>query len=133
MPETHSILIRTEHDIVHARHTGRNIAKELGYSNIAQSRITTAISEVARNIFLYAKEGKIVINTIERDGIIGLQVVAEDHGPGIKDVRKAMEDGYSTSGGLGAGLPGVKRLMDEFKIYTGVDMGTKITMVKWRN
>lgn len=133
MPEIHSILIRTEHDIVNARHTGRKIAKELGYSNIAQSRITTAISEVARNIFLYAKEGTITIKTIQQDGLIGIQVTAEDHGPGIKDVRKAMEDGYSTSGGLGAGLPGVKRMMDEFTIYTDVNQGTKITMVKWRN
>ncbi|TQR06817.1 anti-sigma regulatory factor [Psychrobacillus soli] len=126
-----SVDIISEWDIVAARQLGRNEAKDVGFGTVDQARITTAISELARNIYLYAEKGNIEIKQISEGNLKGLLVIASDKGPGIADVRKAMEDGYTTSGGLGAGLPGVKRLMDDFKIETVVDEGTVITATKW--
>jgi len=126
-----SVKILNEWDIVAVRQLGRNIAKELNFGTVDQARITTAISELARNIFLYAKQGQITINKVFENGKWGLQIVAEDEGPGIQDIRKVMEDGYSTSGGLGAGLPGVRRLMDTFDIDSKLNQGTIITATKW--
>ncbi|TQR21456.1 anti-sigma regulatory factor [Psychrobacillus vulpis] len=126
-----SVDIITEWDIVAARQLGRNEAKEVGFGTVDQARITTAISELARNIYLYAGKGNIEIKQIAEGNLKGLLVIASDKGPGIPDVRKVMEDGYTTSGGLGAGLPGVKRLMDEFKIDTVVGEGTTISATKW--
>jgi serine/threonine-protein kinase RsbT len=123
--------VRNEWDIVSARQLGRNMAKELGFGNVDQARITTAISELARNIYLYAGRGKICLEPIEQLGKKGLRIVALDNGPGIREIRKVMEDGYTTSGGLGAGLPGVKRLMDEFSIESTVNVGTEISATKW--
>lgn len=125
------VKIINEWDIVAARQLGRNVAKELGFGTVDQARITTAISELARNIYLYAGQGQICIEKIYESGKAGLKVVAVDNGPGIKDIRQVMEDGYSTSGGLGAGLPGVKRLMDEFWINSTPGDGTEITATKW--
>lgn len=125
------VKIINEWDIVAARQLGRNVAKELGFGTVDQARITTAISELARNIYLYAGQGQICIEKLYESGKAGLKVVAIDNGPGIKDIRKVMEDGYSTSGGLGAGLPGVKRLMDEFGINSSPGNGTEITATKW--
>lgn len=125
------IKINNEWDIVKARQQGRNLAKELGFGIVDQARITTTVSELARNIFLYANTGEIMIEPIY-DGIKkGLKITAKDDGPGIKDIRTAMEDGYSTSGGLGAGLPGVKRLMDDFMIQSKENKGTEIIASKW--
>jgi serine/threonine-protein kinase RsbT len=123
--------VRNEWDIVSARQLGRNMAKELGFGNVDQARITTAISELARNIYLYAGKGKICIEPIDQLGKKGLRIIAIDNGPGIREIRKVMQDGYTTSGGLGAGLPGVKRLMDEFSIESTVDVGTEISATKW--
>lgn len=125
------INIQTEWDIVAARQLGRNVAKELGFGIVDQARITTAISELARNIFIYANKGKVCIEKIHENGQAGLLILASDNGPGIIDIRLAMEDGYSTSGGLGAGLPGVKRLMDEFQIESSTETGTEIKAIKW--
>ncbi len=125
------VKIINEWDIVAARQLGRNVAKELGFGTVDQARITTAISELARNIYLYAGQGQICIEKLYESGKAGLKVVAIDNGPGIKDIRQVMEDGYSTSGGLGAGLPGVKRLMDEFRINSTPGNGTEITATKW--
>jgi serine/threonine-protein kinase RsbT len=127
------IEIRSEQDIVLARQEGRNLSKQLGFGNILQSRIATAISELARNIFLYAGAGTITIESVKQDERVGIRIIAEDHGPGIRDIRKAMEDGFSTSGGLGAGLPGVKRMMDEFSIESSVDNGTRVIIIKWNS
>ncbi len=121
----------TEWDIVAARQLGRNVSKELGFGTVDQARITTAISELARNIYLYAGRGQICIEKLNHGGKKGLLVLATDEGPGITDLRKVMEDGYSTSGGLGAGLPGVRRLMDEFDIQSTIGEGTNIKSVKW--
>ena len=125
------VKILNEWDIVAARQVGRNVAKELGFGTVDQARITTTISELARNIYLYAGQGEICIEKLWDNGRTGLRIIAEDKGPGISDIRKVMEDGYTTSCGLGAGLPGVKRLMDEFDIDSEVGVGTKITTTKW--
>ncbi|MBM7694594.1 serine/threonine-protein kinase RsbT [Peribacillus deserti] len=125
------VKIINEWDIVAARQLGRNVAKELGFGTVDQARITTAISELARNIYLYAGQGRVCIEKLYENGKSGLLIIASDEGPGIPDVRKVMEDGFSTSGGLGAGLPGVKRLMDEFDLDTNVGKGTEIRATKW--
>ncbi|ETP68417.1 serine/threonine protein kinase [Planococcus glaciei] len=131
MSNQSSVEILTEWDIVAARQLGRNVAKELGFGTVDQARITTAISELARNIYLYAGQGRIEIQQLTENGVKGILIIAADQGPGIPDVRRVMEDGFSTSGGLGAGLPGVKRLMDEFKIETIPGEGTDIRATKW--
>lgn len=125
------VKIINEWDIVAARQLGRNVAKELGFGIVDQARITTAISELARNIYLYAGQGQVCIEKLYDGGKSGLQIIAKDTGPGISDIRQVMEDGYSTSGGLGAGLPGVKRLMDEFIIDSSPGNGTEIITTKW--
>ncbi|MGF9798012.1 anti-sigma regulatory factor [Brevibacillus agri] len=125
--------IEREADIVTARQVGRNMSRQLGFGTIMQSRIATSISELARNIFLYAGTGTITIAPIEQNGVIGLQLTAIDAGPGIPDIRKALEDGYSTSGALGAGLPGVRRMMDEFEIHSSPGEGTRVVVVKWNS
>ncbi|GED71415.1 serine/threonine-protein kinase RsbT [Brevibacillus reuszeri] len=130
-PET--INIEKETDIVAARQVGRNMSRQLGFGTIMQSRIATSISELARNIYLYAGKGTITISPVERKGTIGLQLTAVDQGPGIRDIRKALEDGFSTSGALGAGLPGVRRMMDEFDIQSSPEEGTRVVVVKWHN
>lgn len=125
------VKIVNERDIVAARQLGRNVAKELGFGIVDQARITTAISELARNIYLYAGQGMISIDRVQEHGKKGILIKASDEGPGILDIRKVMEDGYSTSGGLGAGLPGVKRLMDSFDIESVPGKGTLISATKW--
>lgn len=126
-----TIEIITEWDIVAARQIGRNEAKEIGFDTVDQARITTAISELARNIYLYAKAGEIIVEHIKSDTTVGIAVTAIDRGPGIVDVRRVLEEGYSTSGGLGAGLPGVKRLMDHIEIDAIVGQGTTVRIEKW--
>lgn len=125
------ININKEWDIVGARQLGRDIAKEIGFCMVDQARIATAISELARNIYLYAINGKICFEVIESMDRKGIRLTAIDTGPGIENLSQVMQDGYTTSGGLGAGLPGVKRLMDEFEIYSEVGKGTKIIAIKW--
>lgn len=125
------VKIINEWDIVAARQLGRNVAKELGFGTVDQARITTAISELARNIYLYAGTGSVSIEKLNINGKSGLKIIAEDQGPGIEDIRRVMEDGYTTSGGLGAGLPGAKRLMDDFDIESIPGEGTKIIATKW--
>lgn len=126
-----SVEIYTEWDIVAARQLGRNEAKEIGFGTVDQARITTAISELARNIYLYAGKGRIEISRLCESNLHGISIIASDEGPGIADLRKVMEDGYTTSGGLGAGMPGVRRLMDEFNVQSEQGMGTTITAIKW--
>nr|WP_246345350.1 ATP-binding protein [Conexibacter arvalis] len=93
--------------------------------------VATAISEIARNITAYAGSGEIVVRPVELNGAHGLEVVARDAGPGIADVERALQDGYTTGGGLGLGLPGARRLMDEFEIVSQPGVGTTVTMTKW--
>lgn len=126
-----TIEIITEWDIVTARQVGRNEAKAIGFDTVNQARITTAISELARNIYLYAKAGVIQIERLQQENKIGIAITAIDRGPGIGDVRRVLEEGFSTSGGLGAGLPGVKRLMDHLEIDSVIGQGTKVRIEKW--
>lgn len=130
MTKKSTVEIVTEWDIVAARQLGRNEAKAIGFDTVDQARITTAISELARNIYLYAYTGEIMIERLEGEKR-GLRIIASDKGPGISDIRKVMEDGYSTSGGLGAGLPGVRRLMDTMDIQSAVGQGAIIQIEKW--
>ena len=108
--------ITDESDIVGARQAGRGMARELGLGSADQTRLATAISELARNVVQHAGSGMCTISDASDHGFIGVRVVVEDHGPGIPDVGKALEQGFSTGGGLGAGLPGTKRLVQEFAI-----------------
>ncbi|MFC7063689.1 anti-sigma regulatory factor [Halobacillus seohaensis] len=123
--------IKKEWDIVGARQLGRDIARKIGFGTVDQARIATAISELARNIYLYAGAGKVCFEAIEDMNYKGIRIMAVDDGPGIKELNQVMEDGFSTSGGLGAGLPGVRRLMDEFDIQSDEGKGTDIKVVKW--
>ena len=109
------------------------MALQLGFRATDATLIATAISELARNILLYAKSGEIAIAPLERGESRGLTVVARDRGPGIVDTTRAMEDGYSTSGRLGLGLPGVRRLMDEFDLRSHAGEGTTVTVKKWND
>jgi serine/threonine-protein kinase RsbT len=125
------VTVTTDVDIVAARRIGRALAVQVGFSGGEATLVATAISELARNILLYARAGRIQIQPVERGPKRGLIVVASDHGPGIADIPRALQDGFSTSGRLGLGLPGVKRLMDEFEIESGAGNGTVVTVKKW--
>jgi len=123
--------IASEADIVTARQLGRRIAAESGFSSTDQTLIATAISEVARNIIEYARRGEIILSTLEERGRRAVKIIARDNGPGIADTELAMQDGYSTGNSLGLGLPGAKRLMDDFELVSSPGAGTTITMKKW--
>lgn len=123
--------ITSDIDIVYARQKGRELASQLGFSSSELALIATAISELARNIVRYAGKGAIVIKLVERGEKRGVHIVATDEGPGIRNIALAMQDGYSTSDGLGLGLPGVRRLMDEFEVVSKNGEGTTVTIKKW--
>jgi len=125
------VRIASAADIVTARQHGRELAAELGFSRSDQTVIATAISELARNILEYAMLGDIEVAEMHRGARSGLLIVARDRGPGIPDVGQALQDGYSTGRGLGIGLPGVRRLMDEFEIASEAGRGTRVTARKW--
>lgn len=127
-----AVQIHCDTDIVAARQKGRVLAASLGFSSSELTLIATAISELARNIVLYAKQGEIVLRLYERGEQRGVMVRARDKGPGIPDIRRALQGGFSTSRSLGLGLPGVRRLMDEFEIESRVGHGTTVTARKWR-
>jgi serine/threonine-protein kinase RsbT len=124
--------IESDSDLVAARAQGRALAEQLGFSRTDATLIATAISEIARNIVVHVGEGEILMRAIYDDARHGLVVVARDTGVGIRDVAAALEDGYAARGGLGLGLPGARRLMDEFDVQSERDKGTTITMTKWR-
>ena len=119
-------------DIVAARQKGRELAASCGFATTDLAVIATAISELARNIVRYALHGEVVLRLVESHGRRGVEVVARDDGPGIPDIGRAMEDGYTTSGGLGLGLPGTRRLMDDFEIASDFGKGTQVTVRKWK-
>lgn len=123
--------IKAHVDVVLARQKVRGLVSGLRFSGSELTLIATAISEVARNIITYAGSGEIVLRVVQRGQRRGGLVIARDRGPGIADIERAMGDGYSTSRGLGLGLPGSKRLMDEFELVSEVGKGTEITMTKW--
>jgi serine/threonine-protein kinase RsbT len=125
------IPIRTDSDIVAARQGAREMATRLGFAPTDLTVIATAVSEVARNIVRFAGSGEIVVELLEQPSR-GVRIVARDAGPGIADVERALTDGYSTYHGLGLGLPGARRLMDDFEVRSERGRGTTVTMTKWR-
>jgi serine/threonine-protein kinase RsbT len=126
------IPVTADVDVVNARQKGRELAAQAGFSSGDQTVIAAAISEIARNILNYAKRGEVLLSVVTNGDRQGVIVVARDQGPGIPDVQRALEDGYSTSGGLGLGLPGARRLMDDFDVTSSMGKGTTVTMKKWR-
>ena len=126
------VAINSNQDIVTARQRGRALAAELGFSATDATLVATAISELARNIVSYARHGEITLKKIQVSSRRGVLIIASDDGPGIPDIRQALRDGFSTSGSLGLGLPGVRRLMDEFEITSRPGRGTIVAVKKWR-
>jgi len=126
------VAINSDQDIVLARQKGRAMAIELGFSSGDATLIAAAISELARNIISYAGEGEILLNVMRGPSVTGMRIIARDEGPGIRDITQALRDGFSTSGSLGIGLPGVRRLMDEFMISSQPGQGTTVTVKKWK-
>ena len=126
-----TVRISSDPDIVAARKAARELASRLSFSRTDLTLIATAVSEIARNIVRFAGRGEVLIELLEQPRP-GLRVVARDVGPGIPDVEQALRDGYSTYHGLGLGLPGARRLMDEFAVVSEVDRGTTVTMTKWQ-
>ena len=124
------VAIHSDADIVTARQAARELAARLGFPRTDLTQIATAVSEVARNIVRFADSGEIIVELMEQPRR-GVRVVARDTGPGIEDVERALKDGYSTYHGLGLGLPGARRLMDEFAIVSETGRGTTVTMTKW--
>lgn len=123
--------IESENDIVMARKVVRNAATALGFGITDVTRIVTAASELTRNIYHYAKSGVMHWRTLNQGAKVGLELTFEDRGPGIPDIDKAMKVGFSTGNGLGLGLPGAKRLMDEMTIASTVGQGTAVVVRKW--
>ena len=134
MEQQNSIWIQVKHepDVVRSILEAKRIANLLGFEEGATQMIATAVSELARNILKYAHKGEVIITPLQQGLRSGIEIIAQDRGPGIKDVEQALADHFSSSGTLGLGLPGVKRMMDEFEIHSQLAEGTKVTIKKWR-
>ncbi|HEY0376341.1 MAG TPA: anti-sigma regulatory factor [Pyrinomonadaceae bacterium] len=131
--ESRTITLEQDHDIAVARNEVRALAAALGFRALDQTRLATVASELARNVVKYAGSGRLIAQpTTTPDGRQALRLIFEDRGPGIPDIDAAMRDGFSTGRGLGKGLPGSKRLVDEFKIESEVGRGTRVTVTRWR-
>jgi serine/threonine-protein kinase RsbT len=126
------VAIRADADLVSARAEARALAQRLGFPRPDPTLIATAVSELARNIVMHVGHGEIVMRPVYEDRRHGLVVIVRDEGPGIPDVEAALRDGYALRGGLGLGLPGARRLMDEFEVASELGKGTTVTMKKWR-
>ena len=131
-PSPDEVAIKTEGDIISARRTIRDAATALGFGQTDVARIVTASSELARNVFRYAGEGLMRWKAVDQGDRVAIEVQFVDHGPGIADLGMAMSEGYSTGGGMGMGLPGAKRLVDEFDVQSAAGQGTTVTLRKWR-
>ena len=131
MAEAVQVKVAAEADVYIAVYQVKALARQMGFNQADQTRIETVTSELARNIVLYAGEGAIKAQVVTQDKRRGLKIEAFDHGPGIADIEQAMKDGYTTSGGLGSGLGGTKRMMDEFHIESSPGRGTTVTAFKW--
>jgi len=125
------VSLRDESDVVVARRTGCELASRLGMSRVSVAALATAVTEIARNIVVHAWAGEIVFGMATHRSRRGIVVIARDDGPGITNTEEAMQDGFSTSDGLGMGLPSARRLMDEFDLSSLPGKGTMITMRKW--
>lgn len=131
-PTTERILLRTSEDIVLVRQAVRSRAVELGFSLVDQTKMVTAASEIARNTVIYGGGGWAEIEVMEQNGRKGLRVIFEDQGPGIGNIDVALQDGYTTGGGLGLGLGGAKRLVTDFEIRSTPGTGTRVTIARWK-
>lgn len=123
--------IKTEEDIISSRSAAKELAREVGFGLVDQTKIATAISELTRNIVKYANEGILYLTTVEKNLRQGLEITCEDRGPGIDDIEVALREGFSTSKGLGMGLPGARKLMDEFELTSTAGKGTRVVVRKW--
>jgi serine/threonine-protein kinase RsbT len=123
--------IDIEFDLVKIRQVVRKISKEMQFDIVAQTKLLTAVSELARNVFDYVGKGEVIVEEVGDSLKIGLKITVIDNGPGIPDIDLAMSGGFSTSKGLGKGLSGTKKLMDEFSIQSEVGKGTEVVIVKW--
>jgi signal transduction histidine kinase len=126
-----SIFIRSESDLTRVRDRVRLAARELGFDNVTQIKLTTAASELTRNIYEYARAGSIAVSVIESDGQQGMEIVYEDNGPGIPELERILAGNFQSKTGLGKGIAGSRRLMDVFKVESSRDKGTRIETVKW--
>jgi serine/threonine-protein kinase RsbT len=125
--------LRTDQDVVASRQLVRRAAQDLGFSLVDQTKLVTAVSELARNTVKYGGGGEMTLEPLREAARVGLRVTFEDWGPGIPDVEQAMTDGWTTGSGLGLGLGGAKRLVDDFAIDTRVGEGTRLVIARWRN
>jgi len=132
VPDSVHVAITSDSDVVTARQIAREMGGDLGFSSTDLTLLATAISEVARNITTYAGTGEVALRVLRDRGREGIEVLASDDGPGIEDVELALQDGYTTGNGLGLGLPGARRLVDEFDLETRPGEGTRVRLVKWR-
>jgi serine/threonine-protein kinase RsbT len=130
--KTKTLTVENDEDVVAVRQLARVWAVELGFSLVEQTKIITATSELARNTVIAGNGGTVLLEALDNNGKQGLRLTFEDEGPGIADVELAMRDGYTTTGGLGLGLGGSKRLMNEFEIASEVGKGTRVRITKWR-
>ena len=126
-----SMRIEADADVLHARRRARELASGMRFSGSDLTLIATAVSEIARNVVVHATRGEVLLRAVDDGHRRGLMVIVRDNGPGIADIGRAMQDGYSSSSGLGLGLPGSQRLMDEFDIASAVGKGTTVTLAKW--
>jgi serine/threonine-protein kinase RsbT len=127
-----SLALVSEHDVVRARQAIRKAAQQVGFSIVDQTKLITAVSELARNAVVFGGGGSMEWESLMENGRRGLRVTIVDHGPGIEDLNLAMKDGWTSGGGLGMGLPGSKRLVNEFNIISKPGAGTTVTIARWK-
>jgi serine/threonine-protein kinase RsbT len=132
MPVRDQIEIHEQSDVVRIRHSVRTITTELKFSVVDQTKIVTAASELGRNTLIHGRGGRCSIETLETDGRLGIRLVFEDEGPGIADIQLALKDGYTSGDGMGLGLGGARRLMNEFEIVSSPGKGTTVSVIRWK-
>lgn len=131
-PTNETLPLLTEDDVVRVRQAVRRMTQGLGFSIVDQTKMVTAASELARNTLIYGGGGAVDAEIVTRDASRGLKLVFRDEGPGIPDIATAMKDGWTSGSGMGLGLPGAKRLVNEFAIDTAVGKGTRVTIIRWK-
>jgi len=131
MGDERVLKVQKDLDVIYIREVGREVSAEIGFGVLDQTRITTAISELARNVIVHADCGLVVIKKIQTGDKIGIVIICKDEGPGIEDIDKALKEGYTSSGGLGIGMAGARRLMDEFHVESIPEKGTTVVVKKW--
>ncbi len=130
--KSEALSVQNSEDVVRVRQAVRNQAIAIGLSLVDQTKVVTAASEIARNTIDYGGGGMLMLETVQQNGRRGVRMIFTDHGPGIPDIKRALEDGYTTGNGLGLGLSGAKRLCSEFNIETAPNVGTKVSLIRWK-